>query len=213
MAVNGVYSGYVTGSVASIRKQAEAIRQRAAAQRKARIAEQDKTGLIEDPKTGKMVELSSISEETREEWNDRLEMGSLSIREVMILFNDADPHLEEVERNKELAAKATKLQNKMFSGKTLTGREKKFLRDNNFTWLADTAERMEQEAEQLKRSLRGCKSKDQARQVYMNAKTRIMGASGKNDGSFLFLSAALDETYSQYMKQGTSKTSTLDIWA
>lgn len=67
MAVGGVFSAYITGSVASIRKQAEAIRQRTAALREKRIAEQDKTGLIQDPKTGKMIELSSISEETREQ--------------------------------------------------------------------------------------------------------------------------------------------------
>ena len=209
MAVGGVFSGYVTGSVASIRKQAETIRQRAAVQRKARVAEQDKTGLIQDPKTGEMVPLSSISEETREEWNDRLEMNSLSIHEVMILFEDADPHLEDVERSKKLGAIAAKLQNKMLSGKTLTGKEKSFLRENNFTYLANMADRMEAEAEQLKRSLRGCKSKDEARQVYINAKARLMGASGQNDGSFLFLSAALDKAYSQYMKQGTSKLNIL----
>lgn len=55
----------------------------------------------------------------------------------------------------------------------------------------------------------GCKSKDEARKVYMNAKTRIMGTSGKDDGSFLFLSAALDEAYSQHTKQGVSKLNIL----
>lgn len=51
MAVNGVNdsAGHNFDSVASIRKQTEAIRQRAAAQRKVRIAEQGKTGLIQDP--------------------------------------------------------------------------------------------------------------------------------------------------------------------
>ena len=213
MAVNGVFSTYVTGSVADIRKQAEAIRQRATAQREARIAEQDKTGLIQDPKTGEMVELSSISEETRAEWNDRLEMKSLSIGEVALLFKDADPNLETVEKSKELAKVATKLQNKMLSGKTLTGKEKNWLRENDFTALASMADRMEQEAEQLKSKLERCKSKDQARQVYINAKARLVGGADKNDGAILFLSPALDETYSHYMKHGTSKTSTVDIWA
>ena len=215
MVVNVVYdsAGYNFGSLASIRKQAEAIKQRATAATEARIAEQDRTGLIQNPDTGEMVKLSSISEETRQFWNDRLEANTISPGEAMILFEAADPNAETVEKNKELAAKATKLQNKMLSGKTLTGKEKKFLRDNNFTWLADMADRMEAEAEQLKTQLARCKSKDQARQAYMNAKMRAMGASGKNDGSFLFLSAALDETYSQHMKKGASKTSILDIWA
>ena len=213
MAVGGVFSGYVTGSVASIRKQAEAIRQRAMAATKARIAEQDKTGLIEDPKTGEKVALSSISEETRKEWNDRLEMNSLSRYEVMVLFEDADPNLETVERSKELAKVATKLQTKLLSGKLLTGKEKSWLRENNYTYLANMADRAEQEAEQLKRSLRGCKSKDEAQQAYMNAKLRAMGGSTKNDGSILFLSPVLDKTYEQYKKRGTSTTSQLDIWA
>ena len=215
MAVNGVYdsAGYNFGSLASIRKQAEAIRQRAAAQREKRIAEQDKTGLIQDPKTGEMVELSSISEETREEWNDRLEMDSLSIGEVMLLFKDADPNLETVERSKELGKVYAKLQNKMFSGKLLTGKEIRWLRENDYTWLAGAAERAVQEAEQLKTQLARCKSKDEARQVYMNAKSLLVGGADKNDGAALFLSAVLDEVYSQHTKHGTSKTSKLDTWA
>ena len=213
MAVNGVFSGYVTGSVASIRKQAEAIRQRTMKLREARIAEQDRTGLIKDPKTGKMVELSSISEETREQWNNHLDWDTVSPGEVMLLFKDADPHLEDVERSKELGKVATKLQNKMLSGKTLTGKEKSWLRENNFTALASMADRMEQEAAQLKTQLARCKSKDEARQVYINAKARLVGGADKNDGSALFLSAALDEVYSQHTKQGTSRTSMLDIWA
>ena len=213
MAVNGVFSAYVTGSVADIRKQAEAIRQRTMKLREARIAEQDKTGLIQDPKTGEMVELSSISEEQRERWNDKLDWDTVSPIEVALLFKDADPHLEDVERSKELGKVYAKLQNKMFSGKLLTSKEISWLRENEYTWLAGVAERAVQEAEQLEKSLRNCKSKDQAHQAYMNAKMRIMGASGKNDGSFLFLSAALDETYSQHMGRRTSTTSMFDIWA
>ena len=215
MAVGGVYSsaGYNFGSVASIRKQAEAIRQRAAKLREQRIAEQDKTGLIQDPKTGEMVDLSSISEETRAEWNDRLEMNSLSIGEVMVLFEDADPNLETVERSKELGKVYAKLQNKMFSGKLLTGKEIHWLRENNYTWLASTAERAVAEAEQLKAQLARCKSKDEALQVYRNAKSQLVGGADKTDGAALFLSAALDEVYSQHTKQGASKPSKLDLWA
>ena len=213
MAVNGVFSGYVTGSVASIRKQAEAIRQRTMKLREARIAEQDRTGLIKDPKTGKMVELSSISEETREQWNNHLDWDTVSPGEVMLLFKDADPHLEDVERSKELGKVYAKLQNKLLSGKTLTGKEKSWLRENNYAALADIADRMEQEAKQLKMQLARCKSKDQARQVYINAKARLVGGADKNDGSALFLSAVLDETYSQHMGRGSSKMPMLDIGA
>ena len=213
MAVSGVFGGYVNGTVASIRKQAEAIRQRAMAQREARIAEQDKTGLIQDPKTGKMVELSSISEETRDQWNNSLDWETVSPYEVMVLFKDADPHLEDVERSKELGKIYAKLQTKLLSGKLLTGKEKSWLRENNYTYLANMADRAEQEAEQLKRSLQGCKSKDEAQQAYMNAKLRAMGGSTKNDSAILFLSPVLDKTYAEYKKRGTSTSSQLDIWA
>ena len=205
MAINGVLSGYDTGSAASIRKQTEAIKQRVGAATKARIAREDETGLIKNPDTGEMVELSAISEETRERWNNRLEMRTVSPGEAMILFEAADPNAESVERSKELAKTATKLQNKMFSGKTLTGKEKRWLRENNYTYLASVADCMEQEAEQLKRELARCKSKDEAQLAYMNAKTRIMGATGKNDGSFIFLSAAIDEVYSQHTKKRAAK--------
>ena len=213
MAVNGVFSAYVTGSVADIRKQAEAIRQRTMKLREARIAEQDKTGLIQDPKTGEMVELSSISEEQRERWNDKLDWDTVSPIEVALLFKDADPHLEDVERSKELGKVYAKLQNKMFSGKLLTSKEISWLRENEYTWLAGVAERAVQEAEQLEKSLRNCKSKDQAHQAYMNAKMRIMGGTDMKDGSILFLSPALDETYSQHMGRRTSTTSMFDLWA
>ena len=213
MAVGGVFGGYVNGTVASIRKQAEAIRQRTMKLREARIAEQDRTGMIQDPKTGKMVEISSISEETREQWNNHLDWDTVSPGEVMLLFKDADPHLEDVERSKELGKIATKLQNKMLSGKTWTGKEKNWLRENDFTALASMADRMEAEAEQLKSKLARCKSKDEARQVYMDAKARLVGGADKNDGSALFLSAVLDETYSQHTKRGASKAFKLDIWA
>lgn len=68
MSVGAVYDSgnYSFGSLASIRKQADAIKKRAGAEREARMAEQDKTGLIRNPDTGEMVQLSSISEETRE---------------------------------------------------------------------------------------------------------------------------------------------------
>ena len=209
MAINGVFSGYVTGSVASIRKQAEAIKQRVGAATKARIAKQDETGLIENPDTGEMVELSSISEKMRALWNDRLEANTISPGEAMILFEASDPNAESVERSKELAKVATKLQNKLLSGKTLTGKEKRWLRENNFTYLANAADRADQEAEQLKRELARCKSKDEAQLAYMNAKARIMGATGKNDGSFILLSAVLDKVYSQHPKKGTDKFNVL----
>ena len=216
MAVNsisgGVYSFSGGGSLASIRKQAEAIKNRVGAESEARKAEQEATGLIKNPETGEMVELSSISEETRQRWNDREEMNSISPGEAYILFAAADPNAEEVERSKALGAKAAKIQDKMLAGKKLTGPEKKFLREH-FPDMAAKAARMEQEAAQLERSLQGCNSKEEAQQAYMDAKMRIMSGASKEDGAILFYFAALDATYSEYLKQGASSEKKMDIWA
>ena len=213
MSVGAVYDSrnYSFGSLADIRKQADAIKKRAGAEREARMAEQDKTGLIRNPDTGEMVQLSSISEETRERWNDREELNTISPYEAMILFKDADPNAEEVEENKKLAAKATKLQDKMLSGQTLTGKEKSFLREH-FPQLADMADRMEQEAEQLEKSLQGCKTKDEAHKAYVDAKARLVSGANKKDGSILFLSAALDEAYARHTGRGGA-AKRIDTWA
>lgn len=213
MAVNSIRSGvygYSGGSIASIRKQAEAIKERVGAETKARIAQQEETGLIKNPDTGEMVELSSISEETRESWNNREELSSISMGEAFILFKAADPHAESVEANKALAAKLAKIQDKLRSGQKLTSAEKKFAQEHD-PQMAAMAERMEQEAAQLEKSLQGCNSKEEARQIYMNTKMRIMSGANKEDGSFLLLMTAVDKAYSQYLGQGSSSQRQLDI--
>ena len=212
MAGTSVISGSVSnfGSLASIRKQAYAIGDRVKAESDARRAEEDRTGLIKNPDTGEMVELSSISEEQRERWEHRHDTNLVSPEEALIGFLATAPHSDEVEENKALAAKAAKMQDKMLSGQTLTGEEKSFLRAN-FPQLADMADRMEQEAAQLKKSLEGSKSKDEKYQTYIDAKMRLVSVSSKKDGSILFLSAALDKAYAQHMKGGA--TAKLDIWA
>ena len=212
MAGISVISGNASqfGGLANVRKQAYAIGDRVKAESEARIAEQEKTGLIRNPETGEMVELSSVSQDTRDRWEHIEQARSVSPQEAMLAFLATAPHSDEVEENKALAAKAAKMQDKMLSGQALTGEEKSFLRAN-FPMLADMADRMDQEAEQLKKSLEGSKSKDEKYQTYIDAKMRLVSASSKKDGSILFLSAALDEAYSQHMKGGS--TSKLDIWA
>ena len=212
MAVGGVYDsgGYHFGSLASIRKQAYAIGDRVKAESEARIAEQERTGLIRNPENGEMVELSSVSQETRDRWEQIEQARSVSPQEAMIGFLETAPHAEEVERSKELGAKASKIQDKMLAGKKLSGEEKKFLREH-FPDLAAKAERMEQEAEQLERKLRGCKTKEEAQQAYMDAKMGIMNSASKEDGALLFYIAAIEAAYSEYLKQGAGNK--LDFWA
>ena len=212
MSVGGVYdsSGYSFGSVASVRKQADAIKARAWAGREARMAEQDKTGLIRNPDTGEMVQLSSISKETREEWNDRADMDTLSIGEVMTLFKAADPNAEEVEAAQARGAKFSKIQDKMLAGKKITGAELKFLQEN-YPEMAATAKRMEQEAAQLEQRLKSAKTKDGKYQSYMEAKMQIMSSASKYDGDFLYLSAALDEAYARHTGRGGA-AKRIDTW-
>ena len=61
-------SNYDFSSLSSIRKQAQAIQDRLDAESAARKEEQERTGLIRNPSTGEMVELSSVPEWQRERW-------------------------------------------------------------------------------------------------------------------------------------------------
>lgn len=203
MAIGAVYDSgnYSFGSLASIRRQADAIKKRAGAERESRMAEQDRTGLIRNPDTGEMVQLSSVSEETRERWNDREDMAALSIGDVMILFKAADPNAEEVEASQARGARFAKIQDKMLAGKKITGEEMRFLQEN-YPPMAALAKRMEREAEQLEKCLQRSKTAEGKYQAYVEAKMRIMSGAGKDDGSILFLSAALDAAYAKRGKHG-----------
>lgn len=175
MAITGISSSnYNFGSLSSIRKQAQAIQDRLDAESATRKEEQERTGLIRNPSTGEMVELSSVPEWQRERWERREQANSVSPEDAMIGFMATAPHSEEIELDKQRAAEFTKIQNKMLAGKKLSGEEKKFLQEH-YPEHAARAEMIEAEAEQLERSLKNCKSKDEAQQVYMNAKTRAMG--------------------------------------
>lgn len=212
MAITGISSSnYNFGSLSSIRKQAQAIQDRLDAESATRKEEQERTGLIRNPSTGEMVELSSVPEWQRERWERREQANSVSPEDAMIGFMATAPHSEEIELDKQRAAEFTKIQNKMLAGKKLSGEEKKFLQEH-YPEHAARAEMIEAEAEQLERSLKNCKSKDEAQQVYMNAKTRAMGEAGREDGSILLLLPALDKAYNEYLKKGTSGKK-LNLWA
>ena len=212
MTITGINSSnYNLGSLSSIRKQAQAIQNRLDAESTARKEEQERTGLIRNPNTGKMVELSSVPEWQRERWEQREQANSVSPEEAMIGFMATAPHSEEIELDKQRAAVFAKIQNKMLAGKKLSGKEKKFLQEH-YPEHAARANMIEAEAEQLERSLKNCKSKDEVQQVYMNTKTRAMGSASRDDGSILLLLPALDNTYNEYLKQGTSGTK-MNIWA
>lgn len=211
MAINSINSsGYNFGSLASIKKQAQAVANRVEAESKARKAKQEATGLMKNAK-GDLVEISSIPEWEREVLEQRAIADSVSPREALLAALATQPNAEEVEQNKALAAKATVIQNKMLSGKKLTSAEKSFLREN-FQNLAAMADRMEQEAIQLENSLKGSKSKEEANQIYMDAKMRLVNGAGKKDGSILFLMPAIDNAFSQYMKRSTVSESKISIW-
>ncbi len=211
MTINSINSsGYNFGSLAIIKKQAQTVADRVEAESKARKAEQEATGLMKNAK-GDLVEISSIPEWEREVLEQRAIADSVSPKEALLAALATQPNAEEVEQNKALAAKATAMQNKMLSGKKLTGAEKSFLR-KNFQNLAAMADRMEQEAMQLENSLKGSKSNEEAKQIYMDAKMRLVSGTGKKDGSVLFLMPAIDKAFSQYMKRGTVSESKINTW-
>ncbi len=196
-------AGYNFGSLASIRKQAAAIAKRVDKQAAELHEEIERTGMIKN-EYGEMVPVSSLTEKERSNLEARTLRKFVSPEEIMIGFLATAPNSDDVERSKILAEKATKLQNKMLAGKSLTGAEKSFLRENNFSGLAAMAERMDAEAKALEQKLKGCKSEKDAQRVFTEAKAQLMSESGKKDGSILFLFAALDDAYAKHKKRGAS---------
>lgn len=189
-------------SLTDIRKQAAEIKKRVGKQEEALKSEIERTGMIENGK-GEMVPLSSLSDVEKRNLVERACSKLISPTEAAILFKDADPNAEEIEADKARAAKFRPIQNKMFAGKKLTGQEMNFLREY-YPEFATTAERAEAEAKALEQKLNACKNHTDAQRVFSEAKTQIMSGASKKDGSILFLSAALDEAYSKYMKRGVS---------
>ena len=193
MSINGINA---FGNFASIQRQAEEIKKRVKSQTDARESEQSKTGLIKNPDTGEKVEMSTLTEDQIAEWNRRNELNTISMRDAYVLFSAADPHAEEIEENKKLAARFEKIQNKMLSGQKLKSEEKKFLREH-YPDLAAKADQMEVEAENLKKKLQG-RSGDDARRIYMEAKLNAASELDPKDGSAIFLMAAIDKAFEEH---------------
>lgn len=199
MAINGINSSsFNFGSYSSIKKQAEEIAKRVESESAARKAKQEATGLMKNAH-GDIVEISSIPKWEREELERRERANSVSPREAMLGFLATDPDAERVAKNIELADKFIAIRSKLQSGQKLSGAEKSFLQEN-FPELASMADKMEQEENQLKVSLRGAKSKEQAEQIYMDAKMRILSNISENDSSGLFLLSVIDKVYCEYKK-------------
>lgn len=211
MGITGINSSnYNFGTLASIREQAQAVADRKEIQRAEFRAERERTGLIKNEQ-GEMVPVSSLTEKEISVLEERELKQSTTPQEALLAALATAPNSDEVELNKQMAAKATKMQNKLLQGKRLSGEEMSFLR-KHFPHLAAIADRMEQEVQQLEKGLKGCKSKEEARQVYMDAKTRAMGLANQEDGSILVLMPALDKTYNEYLKQDASGEK-VNLWA
>jgi len=213
MVARGVISGSSSdfGSLASIRRQAKEIGDRVKRESDARKEEQERTGLIEN-QDGDMVEISSLTQKEVDWLNDWHDTRLVSPKEAMIGFMATAPHADEVEESKRLGAKCEKLQNKMLQGQKLTGAEKSFLREH-YPQLASTADRMEAEAEGLKKKLQGCKSKEAADKAYLEAKMNVMNGLDSKDGSALFLMAAIDKAYEEHTGKKTRPKTEIDTLA
>lgn len=212
MAVGGVYvsSNYNFGSLESIRKQAKEIADRVEKQSAARKEEQEKTGLIEN-REGVMVEISSLTEKQVESLNHWHDVMLVSPEEAMIGFLATAPHSDEVEEDKQRAARMTKIQDKMLTGQKLTNDEKSFMREF-YPEMAAKAEQMEQLAEQVTKRLQNSKSKKESQQIYMEEKMNIVSQLDPKDGSALFLIAAIDNAYAEHNGRKNSAFN-IDIFA
>ena len=123
----------------------------------------------------------------------RAEGLKTSMNDFIAAFEAADPNRAEVERSKELGAKATAIQSKMLAGKSITGEEKSFLKEH-FPELYAKAMQIEQEVAQLKARLKAAKSKEEAARIYNETKLSLMSG-GKNDRGMLLMMPAIDEAY------------------
>ena len=128
----------------------------------------------------------------------RAEGLNTSMTDFIAAFEAADPNRAEVERSKELGAKATAIQSKMLAGKSISGQEKSFLKEH-FPELYAKAIQIEQEVAQLKARLKTAKSKEEAARIYNETKLSLMSG-GKNDKGILLMAPAIDEAYNNFRK-------------
>jgi len=132
-----------------------------------------------------------------EEMYKRLEIRAeglkTSMNDFIAAFEAADPNRAEVERSIELSKKFIPIQNKMFAGKPLSGAEKQFLQEHYPEFYAKAIQ-IEQEVAQLKARLKAANSKEEASQIYLETKMRLIG-NGKDPASVFFTKPAIDEAY------------------
>jgi len=81
----------------------------------------------------------------------------------------------------------------MFAGKPLSGAEKQFLQEHYPEFYAKAIQ-IEQEVAQLKARLKAANSKEEASQIYLETKMRLIG-NGKDPASVFFTKPAIDEAY------------------
>ncbi len=65
----------------------------------------------------------------------------------------------------------------------------------------------------MEKSLQGCTSKEEARQIYIDAKMRLMNAVSQEDSTALFFLAVIDKVYADTLKASNSSEPKLDILA
>ena len=146
----------------------------------------------------KAVQNGSFSlEEYHSEMERRSALKKVSLADFAKLFYENDPNRAEMERDAERAKKFVPIQNKMFAGKPLSGAEKQFLQEHYPEFYAKAVQ-IEQEVAQLKAKLKAAKSKEEASQIYLDTKMRLIG-DGKDPASVFFTGPAIDAAY-QSMK-------------
>jgi hypothetical protein len=120
--------------------------------------------------------------------------NSVSPAEFLRMFEENDPNRASVEQSKALSAKFVPIQQKLLAGKQLSPAEKSFIQEH-YPSLYAQAMKIEQEVEQLKTRLQNSKSKEEANQIYLETKMRVMGAAGKDNGLSFGMIPALDNAF------------------
>lgn len=197
MVINGISSSnFNFGNYADIKRQAEEIAKRLDKEAAIRKANQERTGLMKNAH-GDIVEISSIPEWEREVLERRERANSVSHREAMIGFLATDPDADKVQKSIEQSKKFVAIRSKIQSGQKISGEEKAFLQAN-CPELLSIAVRAEMEADQFKNRLMSCKSKEEANQIYMDTKMKLMTDVSKYDGGMMFMNSIFDKIYAEY---------------
>ena len=212
MAVGGVHSssGYNFDSLLAIKQQDKKTDKLTKNEVNAHNEEQEKIGFIKN-QDGDTADISLLTDKKANALSKGRDLANANLQSGNTSFIESDSDDDEARAFKERSARMKGIYDKMVAGQKVTADEKSFMR-KYYPEMAAKSDRMEQEAAKLLKRLRSSKSKEEAEQIYLDAKMSTASEVANKDSSALFMSAAVDSAYAEYNGKNSSKPE-LDISA